>query len=82
MKIVIDPRGATPARPDFGMIRAGLAAAQAMTPTAAACERREAPVEPVEALTRLFADNQAADEPQSSLTGSFNPGQAVSERER
>jgi hypothetical protein len=78
VKIHLDMTGRPLAKPDFAMLRAGLAAAQATTPTAAASDKAHAHLDPTEALTRLFGD-QAADAKEAAvLHGSFNP---VSARE-
>jgi hypothetical protein len=62
------------AKSDFAMLRAGLAAAQATTPTAAASDKAHSHLDLTEALTRLFGD-QAADAKETlALHGSFNPG--------
>ena len=61
------------AKPDYAMLRAGLAAAQASTPTAAASDRKHPPLDLTEALTLLFGD-RVPDAPQTAaLHGSFNP---------
>ncbi|HWI85207.1 MAG TPA: hypothetical protein VNT42_02630, partial [Sphingomonas sp.] len=56
MKIHLDMTGSRLAQPDFAMLRAGIAAAQATTPTAAASEVAHNHFDLAEALTRLFAD--------------------------
>ncbi len=79
MKIAIDAAGAHRARPDFGMLRAGFAAAQAATPTAIANARARAPIDPAAASTRLPGHAGAPD--RASAAGAFHPG-PVGERLR
>ena len=81
MKIHLDMAGKELARPDFAMLRAGLAAAQAATPTAAACDRAQAPSDLTEALTLLFGDHVADAPEASALHGSFNPSSVRNENE-
>lgn len=60
-------------KPDFAMLRAGLAAAQATTPTAAASDLAQAPHDLTEALTLLFGDQVTGTREAGALHGSFNP---------
>ena len=61
MKIRMDIGGAIPARPDFGMLRAGMIAAQAATPTAlASLTMPAAPISAQDALTDMFGPIDAA----------------------
>ena len=71
MKIHLDMTGKALAKPDFAMLRAGLAAAQAMTPTATASDRAQARLDLTEALSLLFGDRVPGDAP--ALHGSFHP---------
>ena len=73
MKIHLDMTGKELARPDFAMLRAGLAAAQASTPTATANDRAHAPQDFAEALIRLFGDRAEGVTETRSLHGRFNP---------
>ena len=81
MKIHLDMTGRELARPDFAMLRAGLAAAQATTPTAAASDRARAHVDLTEALTRLFGDRAGGSSETAALHGSFNPASLPDENE-
>ena len=76
MKIKLDTVGAAPMHPDFAMLRAGLAAAQATTPTALAAHVAHAPVEPQDALYAVVAegDVHAA---ATAMHGSFNASAAA-----
>ncbi|WP_294393053.1 hypothetical protein [uncultured Sphingomonas sp.] len=74
MKIDLNWRGEDPAKSDYAMLRASIAAAQASTPTASASERAKGRSEASEALTCLFGDADLVD--QARLHGSFNPAQA------
>lgn len=78
VKVRLNWRGSEPVKPDFEMLRAGLEAAQARTPTAEANERTKYRPGLTEALIRLFGEAGAAD--QGRFHGSFNPDQAESER--
>ena len=71
MKIKLDTVGAIPLRPDFAMLRAGLTAAQAATPTALAAHIVRVSIDPEEALYALFADGDARDLT-AAMQGSFN----------
>ena len=73
MKIHLDMTGKPLAKPDFAMLRAGLTAAQATTPNAAASAKAHAKLDLAEALTRLFGDNEAGAKGAGALHGSFNP---------
>ena len=73
MKIHLDMTGSPLAKPDFAMLRAGLAAAQAATPTAAASDKAHSHLDLTEALTRLFGDQAADAKEAAALHGSFNP---------
>lgn len=73
MKIHLDMTGKPLAKPDFAMLRAGLSAAQATTPTATASDKANARLDLTEALTRLFGDNAAGAKSAVALHGSFNP---------
>lgn len=61
------------AKSDFAMLRAGLAAAQATTPTATASDKAHSHLDLTEALTRLFGDNATDGKDTLALHGSFNP---------
>ena len=76
VKIHLDMTGKSLAKPDFAMLRAGLTAAQASTPTVAASDKAHVPLDPTEALTRLFGDNAADAKGAGALHGSFNPASA------
>ena len=73
MKIHLDMTGQPLAKPDFAMLRAGLRAAQATTPTAAASDKAHSRLDLTEALARLFGDQVANADEASALHGSFNP---------
>lgn len=73
MKIHLDMTGKPLAKPDFAMLRAGLTAAQATTPTAAASDKAHARLDLTEALIRLFGENAADVRGTDALHGSFNP---------
>ena len=73
MKIHLDMTGKPLAKPDFAMLRAGLTAAQATTPTAAASDKAHAHLDLTEALIRLFGDEAADAKGAGALHGSFNP---------
>ncbi len=76
VKIHLDMTGQPLGGPDFAMLRAGLRAAQASTPTAAASDRAYARLDLAEALTRLFGD-QVIDAPEAAgLHGRFHPAPA------
>lgn len=77
MKMRIDTGGALPSRPDFDMLRAGLAAAQATTPTAQASERARPDIDPAEALVRMFAQAAGLGSGSAALRGSFKPDLAT-----
>jgi hypothetical protein len=77
VKIPFDMTGKAVVKPDFAMLRAGLAAVQAATPTAAASGKAHTRLDLTEALTRLFGD-QVADA-KGALNGSFNPVSARDE---
>ena len=83
MKIKLDIVGTKPFRPDFAMLRAGLAAAQATTPTALAAHGRSEPVDPEDALYALFADGDlsaaagGARDLTAAMHGSFNASAAA-----
>ena len=81
MKIHLDMTGKPLAKPDFAMLRAGLTAAQATTPTAAASDKAHARLDLTEALTRLFGDNAADGKGAIGLHGSFNPASVRDEGE-
>jgi len=81
VKIHLDMTGRPLAKPDFAMLRAGLAAAQATTPTAAASDKAHARLDLTEALTRLFGDNSADAEGAVALDGSYNPASVREEDE-
>jgi hypothetical protein len=81
VKIHLDMTGKELAKPDFAMLRAGLAAAQATTPTAAASDRAHAHVDLTEALTRLFGDRAAGSFEAATLHGSFNPASLPDEND-
>ena len=76
MKIHLDMTGKPLAQLDFAMLRAGLTAAQATTPTATASDKAHARLDLTEALTRLFGDNAADAKGAGALHGSFNPASA------
>jgi len=71
VKIQFDMTGKTPAKPDFALLRAGIAAVQAATPTAAANGKARSQLNLTEALIRLFGDRTA--DAAGALHGSFNP---------
>ena len=71
-KITGPDEAAEPVKPDFGMLMAAFAAAQAQTPTAIANGQAHTIVPPGEALTRLFGDR--LQDGASTLNGSFRPG--------
>lgn len=79
VKIHIDMAGKPLAEQDFAKLRAGISAAQATTPTAAASDRAHAQLDPTEALTRLFGDEVAGAAEKAALHGSFNPASARDE---
>ena len=81
MKIHLDMTGKPLAKPDFAMLRAGLTAAQATTPTAAASDRAHSRLDLTEALTRLFGDQVANAKEAAALHGSFNPASVRDEEE-
>jgi hypothetical protein len=81
VKIHLDMTGKPLAKPDFAMLRAGLTAAQATTPTAAASDKAHARLDLAEALTRLFGDNAADSKGAVGLHGSFNPASVRDEDE-
>lgn len=81
MKIHLDMSGKPLAKPDFAMLRAGLTAAQATTPTAAASDKAHAHLDLVEALARLFGDDAADGKGADALHGSFNPASVRDEDE-
>ncbi len=78
MKIHLNMMGKPLAKADFAMLRAALATAQALTPTAAASDRAHAAPEPTEApaeaLAGLFGNQAGVDT--AALHGSFNPASA------
>jgi hypothetical protein len=76
VKIHLDMTGSPLAKPDFAMLRAGLTAAQATTPTAAASDKAHSRLDLTEALTRLFGDQVADAKEAAALHGSFNPASA------
>jgi hypothetical protein len=61
---------------EFARLRAALAEAQAVTPTAEASDRAHEPLARAEALTRLLNEPEASAEAQSVLHGSFRPESA------
>ena len=81
MKIHLDMTGSPLAKPDFAMLRAGLRAAQATTPTAAASDKAHSRLDLAEALTRLFGDQVADAKEAVALHGSFNPASVRDEDE-
>jgi hypothetical protein len=81
VKIHLDMTGRPLAKPDFAQLRAGLAAAQATTPTAAANDKANSHFDLAEALTRLFGDQVADAKEAAALHGSFHPGSARDEDE-
>lgn len=81
MKIHLDMTGKPLAKPDFAMLRAGLTAAAATTPTAAASDKAHARLDLTEALTRLFGDDAADAKGAVALHGSFNPASVREEDE-
>ena len=81
MKIHLDMTGSPLAKPDFAMLRAGLRAAQATTPTAAASDKAHSRLDLTEALTRLFGDQVADAKETAALHGSFNPASVRDEDE-
>jgi len=81
VKIHLDMTGKPLAKPDFAMLRAGLTAAQAITPTAAASDKAHARLDLTEALIRLFGDNAADAKEAGALHGSFNPASVRDEEE-
>ncbi len=81
MKIHLDMTGSPLAKPDFAMLRAGLRAAQATTPTAAASDKAHSRLDLTEALTRLFGDQVADAKEAAALHGSFNPASVRDEGE-
>ena len=81
MKIHLDMTGKPLAKPDFAMLRAGLTAAQATTPTAAASDKAHSRLDLTEALTRLFGDQVADAKEAAALHGSFNPASVRGEEE-
>ena len=81
MKIHLDMTGSPLAKPDFAMLRAGLRAAQATTPTAAASDKAHSRLDLTEALTRLFGDQVADAKEAVALHGSFNPASVRDEGE-
>lgn len=81
MKIHLDMTGSPLAKPDFAMLRAGLTAAQATTPTAAASDKAHSRLDLTEALTRLFGDQVADAKEAAALHGSFNPASVRDEEE-
>jgi len=81
VKIHLDMTGSPLGKPDFAMLRAGLTAAQATTPTAAASDKAYARLDLAEALTRLFGDNAADATGAVALNGSFNPASVREEDE-
>ena len=81
MKIHLDMTGSPLGKPDFAMLRAGLTAAQATTPTVAASDKAHARLDLAEALTRLFGDNAADARGAVALNGSFNPASVREEDE-
>jgi hypothetical protein len=81
VKIHLDMTGKPLAKPDFAMLRAGLSAAQATTPTATASDKAHARLDLAEALTRLFGDNATDAKGTVALHGSFNPASVREEDE-
>jgi hypothetical protein len=81
VKIHLDMTGSPLAKPDFAMLRAGLTAAQATTPTAAASDKAHSRLDLTEALTRLFGDQVADAKEAAALHGSFNPASVRDEDE-
>jgi len=81
VKIHLDMTGRQLAKPDFAMLRAGLTAAQATTPTATASDKAHTRLDLAEALTRLFGDNAADAKGAVALHGSFNPASVREEDE-
>jgi len=81
VKIHLDMTGKPLAKPDFAMLRAGLEAAAATTPTAAASDKAHARLDLTEALIRLFGDEAADAKGAGALHGSFNPASVRDEDE-
>jgi hypothetical protein len=81
VKIHLDMTGKPLAKPDFAMLRAGLTAAAATTPTAAASDKAHARLDLTEALIRLFGDDAADAKGAVALHGSFNPASVREEGE-
>ncbi len=81
MKIHLDMTGKPLDRLDFAMLRAGLTAAQATTPTATASDKAHTQFDLTECLTRLFGDNAADATAVVALHGSFNPASVRDEDE-
>ena len=81
MKIHLEMTGKPLAKPDFAMLRAGLTAVQAATPTAAASDKAHTRLDLTEALTRLFGDQVVGAEETAALHGSFNPASVQGEGE-
>jgi hypothetical protein len=81
VKIHFDMTGKALAKPDFAMLRAGLTAAQASTPTGAASDRAQRPLDLTEALTLLFGDRVPGGKEAAALHGSFNPASVREEPE-
>jgi hypothetical protein len=73
VKIHLDMTGTPLAKPDFAMLRAGLKAAAATTPTATASDKAHARLDLTEALIRLFGDEAGGARGADALHGSFNP---------
>lgn len=73
MKIHLDMTGKALGKADFATLRAGLAAAQATTRTAAASDQVRPPLDLTEALTLLFGDRVPGGRDAAALYGSFHP---------
>jgi hypothetical protein len=74
-------KGKELAKPDYAMLRAGLRAAQAATPTAAASDKAHMRLDLAEALMGLFGDEGTRAKEAAALHGSFNPVSARSDTE-
>jgi len=76
MKIKLDLVGAVAMNPDFAMLRAGLAAVQANTPTAMAAHIVRPSVAPQDAFYALFAEGDVQNAT-NVMHGSFNAAAAA-----
>jgi len=77
VKIQSDTAGAAPSAPDYAMLRAALASAQASTPTAIAGRALPAAPRPAEVLAQIFGDGRSDPQQLGVLHGSFNPAAAA-----